>query len=49
MMDTVYDSYELFFGDNRETQEILVWHEDSINPTKIIPGNFSNPFSLFVT
>jgi hypothetical protein len=34
---------------NRETQEILVWHEGSINPTKIISGNFSNPFSLFVT
>jgi hypothetical protein len=34
---------------NRETNQILVWHEDSINPTKITSGNFSSPVSLFVT
>jgi hypothetical protein len=34
---------------NQETQEILVWHEGSIIPTKIISGNFSDPSSLFVT
>jgi hypothetical protein len=26
-----------------------VWHENSINPTNIISGNFTNPLSLFVT
>ncbi len=26
-----------------------MWHEDSINPTNIIYGNFTNPWSLFVT
>jgi hypothetical protein len=26
-----------------------VWHEDSINPTKIISGNFTYLYSLFVT
>jgi hypothetical protein len=26
-----------------------VWNEGNINPTKIIVGNFTNPFSLFVT
>ena len=29
--------------------EILVWHEGNTNPTKIISGNFSSPYSLFVT
>jgi hypothetical protein len=28
---------------------ILVWNEHSINPTKIISGNFTSPLSLFVT
>ncbi|CAF1338588.1 unnamed protein product [Adineta steineri] len=26
-----------------------MWQEDSVNPTKIIPGNFMQPLSLFVT
>ena len=34
---------------NREENTILVWHEDSINTTKVIPGNLINPWSLFVT
>jgi hypothetical protein len=34
---------------NQETQEILVWHEGSLNSTKTISGNFSNSTSLFVT
>jgi hypothetical protein len=34
---------------NRQTGEILVWDEGSIDPTEIILGNFSNPASLFVT
>jgi hypothetical protein len=33
---------------NQENSTILVWHEDSINPTKIISGNFTYPNSLFV-
>ncbi|CAF1227401.1 unnamed protein product [Adineta steineri] len=34
---------------NRENNTIVIWHEESINPTKIIPGNFTGPYSLFVT
>ncbi|CAF0986126.1 unnamed protein product [Adineta steineri] len=34
---------------NRENNTILIWHEESVNPTKIISGNFIQPFSLFVT
>jgi tripartite motif-containing protein 71 len=34
---------------NREENTILVWHEGSNNPTKIIRGDFKRPFSLFVT
>ncbi|CAF0960419.1 unnamed protein product [Adineta steineri] len=34
---------------NRENNTILMWHEESVNPTKIISGNFTNPYSLFVT
>ena len=26
-----------------------VWHEGSINPTMVVSGNFTNPYSLFVT
>ena len=33
----------------RLSNQILVWHEGSIEPTKIISGNFSNAHSLFVT
>jgi hypothetical protein len=33
----------------RTKSKILVWHEHSINPTKIISGNFTFPSSLFVT
>ncbi|CAF1303082.1 unnamed protein product [Adineta steineri] len=34
---------------NRENNTILIWHEESVNPTKIIHGNFTAPTSLFVT
>ncbi|CAF1393885.1 unnamed protein product [Adineta steineri] len=34
---------------DRENNTILIWQEESVNPTKIIPGNFSKPVSLFVT
>ncbi|CAF3867768.1 unnamed protein product, partial [Adineta steineri] len=34
---------------NRENNTILIWHDESINPTKIISGNFIKPNSLFVT
>ncbi|CAF1281543.1 unnamed protein product [Adineta steineri] len=34
---------------NQEDSTIVIWHEDSVNPTKIIHGNFIEPFSLFVT
>jgi hypothetical protein len=34
---------------NRQKNQIIVWEEGSINPTKIIDGDFTNPFSVFVT
>ncbi|CAF1457111.1 unnamed protein product [Adineta steineri] len=34
---------------NKENNTIVVWHEESVNPTKIISGNFTEPNSLFVT
>ncbi|CAF1559920.1 unnamed protein product [Adineta steineri] len=34
---------------NQEKNTIVMWQEDSVNPTKIIPGNFMQPLSLFVT
>ncbi|CAF1097963.1 unnamed protein product [Adineta steineri] len=34
---------------NREKKTIVMWHEESVNPTKIIHGNFTQPSSLFVT
>ncbi|CAF3958010.1 unnamed protein product [Adineta steineri] len=34
---------------NRQNSRILMWQEDSVNPTKIITGNCTKPFSLFVT
>ena len=34
---------------NREKNEIVVWEENSIHPTKIIHGDFTDPRSLFVT
>ncbi|CAF1154283.1 unnamed protein product [Adineta steineri] len=34
---------------NRENSTILIWQEESLNPTKIIHGNFTEPYSLFVT
>ncbi|CAF0987997.1 unnamed protein product [Adineta steineri] len=34
---------------NRENSTIIIWHKQSVNPTKIIHGNFTDPFSLFVT
>ncbi|CAF4031073.1 unnamed protein product, partial [Adineta steineri] len=34
---------------NRDNNTIVMWQEESINPTKIIEGNFTSPLSLFVT
>ncbi|CAF1327762.1 unnamed protein product [Adineta steineri] len=34
---------------NQENNTIVMWHEGSVNPTKIIRGNFTKPTSLFVT
>ncbi|CAF4197308.1 unnamed protein product, partial [Adineta steineri] len=34
---------------NRQKNTILIWHEENVNPTKIIFGNFTEPQSLFVT
>ena len=34
---------------NRQNKKILVWHEDSVNSTQTISGNFTDPQSLFVT
>jgi hypothetical protein len=34
---------------NGQNNQILVWNEESESPTKIGSGNFTNPFSLFVT
>jgi hypothetical protein len=33
---------------NRDDKTILLWYEDSVNPTNIISGNFISPDSLFV-
>jgi hypothetical protein len=33
---------------HRQNNEILVWNEGSESPTKIVSGNFTDPFSLFV-
>ncbi|CAF4002100.1 unnamed protein product, partial [Adineta steineri] len=34
---------------NRENKTIIMWHEESVNPTNIITGNFTQTSSLFVT
>ncbi|CAF1615722.1 unnamed protein product, partial [Adineta steineri] len=34
---------------NQEKKTIVMWEEESVNPTKIIHGNFTLSFSLFVT
>ncbi|CAF3641687.1 unnamed protein product [Adineta steineri] len=34
---------------NKEKNTIVIWHEESVNPTKIIYGNFTQPTSIFVT
>ncbi|CAF1443908.1 unnamed protein product [Adineta steineri] len=34
---------------NKQDKRILIWREGSVNPAKIISGNFSEPSSLFVT
>ncbi|CAF1178450.1 unnamed protein product [Adineta steineri] len=34
---------------NQKNNAILIWHEESVNPTEIIAGNFITPYSLFVT
>ncbi|CAF3761550.1 unnamed protein product [Adineta steineri] len=33
---------------NKENGTILIWHEESVNPPKIIYGNFTGPWSLYV-
>nr|ACD54717.1 NHL repeat containing protein-like protein [Adineta vaga] len=43
------DTKNTIYGANYEKSEILIWHNDSLTPTKIISGNFSHPSSLFVT
>jgi hypothetical protein len=37
------------YAANSDDNKIFVWDEYSINPTKIISGNFTFPHSLFVT
>ncbi|CAF0983577.1 unnamed protein product [Adineta steineri] len=37
------------FVANRQNNTIVMWQEKSVNPTKIIHGNFTQPNSLFVT
>ncbi|CAF3990423.1 unnamed protein product, partial [Adineta steineri] len=37
------------YAANRENKTILIWHEESLNPTKIIYDNFTKISSLFVT
>ncbi|CAF0753112.1 unnamed protein product [Adineta steineri] len=34
---------------NKENNTIVIWNEESVNPTKIIHGNFTKPNSLFVS
>ncbi|CAF1398661.1 unnamed protein product [Adineta steineri] len=34
---------------NQENNTIVIWHEESVNPTNIIFGNFTRSTSLFVT
>ncbi|CAF4052201.1 unnamed protein product, partial [Adineta steineri] len=34
---------------NLENNTIIMWDDESVNPTKIISGNFTLPVSLFVT
>ncbi|CAF1484507.1 unnamed protein product, partial [Adineta steineri] len=34
---------------NRQNNTIVMWQEESVNPAKIISGNFTQPSSLFVT
>ena len=43
------DTNNTVYAANRQAKRILIWDENSTNPTKIISGNFSNPTSLFVT
>ncbi|CAF1324490.1 unnamed protein product [Adineta steineri] len=38
-----------FYVANQQNNTIVMWEEKSINPTKIIHGNFTQPYSLFVT
>ncbi|CAF4339149.1 unnamed protein product, partial [Adineta steineri] len=34
---------------NKENNTIVMWYEKSVSPTRIISGNFTGPWSLFVT
>ncbi|CAF1304816.1 unnamed protein product [Adineta steineri] len=43
------DTNNTIYAANRENNTIIMWHEESVNPTKIIYGNFTNSESLFVT
>ncbi|CAF0810955.1 unnamed protein product [Adineta steineri] len=38
----------IYVGD-RQKNRIIIWQEESVNPTKIIHGNFTWPTSIFVT
>ncbi|CAF1386503.1 unnamed protein product [Adineta steineri] len=37
------------YAANQENNSIVIWHEESVNPTNIIFGNFTRSTSLFVT
>ncbi|CAF1140418.1 unnamed protein product [Adineta ricciae] len=34
---------------NQNTKQILIWHNDSIDPTQVIPNSVYNSWSIFVT
>ncbi|CAF0950508.1 unnamed protein product [Adineta steineri] len=51
-----WDVYAIFINTNntiyvanREDSTIVMWNEENVNPRKIIHGNFTQPYSLFVT
>ncbi len=43
------DTNNTVYVADRANNQIQVWFNDSIDPTRIISGNLSNPYSLFVT
>ncbi|CAF1040910.1 unnamed protein product [Adineta ricciae] len=34
---------------NQNTKQVLIWHNDSIDPTQVIPNSVYNSWSIFVT